>query len=75
MNKATKILSIVVALTMVLGVLAALLPAMTAETPVAPKIADPEKMDVGPQIRSELVDMNDVLSSAVTQGGVAGKQV
>jgi len=75
LNKATKILSIVVALTMVLGVLAALLPAMTAETPVAPKIADPEKMDVGPQIRSELVDMNEVLSSAVTQGGVAGKQI
>ena len=75
MNKATKILSIVVALTMVLGVLTALLPAMTAETPVAPKIADPEKMDIGPQIRSERMDMNEVRSSAVAQGGVAGKQI
>lgn len=74
MNKATKILSIVVALTMVLGVLTALLPAMTAETPVAPKIADPEKMDIGPQIRSERLDMNGVLSSAAAQG-VAGKQI
>jgi hypothetical protein len=60
---------------MVLGVLTALLPAMTAETPVAPKMADPAKMDIGPQIRSEQVDMNEVRSSAVAQGGVAGKQV
>jgi len=60
---------------MVLGVLTALLPAMTAETPVAPKMADPDKFDIGPQIRSERMDMNEVRSSAVAQGGVAGKQV
>lgn len=56
LGKTAKIVSILVALCMVTGVLAILVPQAIAETAPLPKNADPEKMDIGPMIRKQPVD-------------------
>ncbi len=73
-----KILSIAIALIMVLGVFAVLLPRMTAETPDTSdsKYMDPERYDIGPKIRSEvpslslIKDAGLIPQAALGAGGV-----
>lgn len=76
LTKMAKILSIAIALTMVLGVFAVLLPGMTAETPDAPKYVEPERYDVGPKLRSQVPSMSLIKSdglvpqAALSAGGL-----
>ncbi len=64
-----KILSMAIALTMVLGVFAVLLPGMAAETPDAPSFADPERYDAGPELRSQTI--GPVYSKVDSSGSMA----
>jgi hypothetical protein len=77
LGKIAKILSIAVALTMVLGVFAVLIPRTTAETPNAPMFVEPERMDIGPQLRSQsagayAIKTDGMISSTLSSAGGLG---
>ncbi|MBM3301959.1 MAG: hypothetical protein FJY85_18650, partial [Deltaproteobacteria bacterium] len=63
LKETAKILSIVVALTMVLGVFAVMVPSISAKAPTAPAFADPERMDLGPGFRSQTLDMPQMMDA------------
>jgi immune inhibitor A len=65
LTKMAKILSIAIALTMVLGVFAVLLPGMTAGTPDAPNYVEPERYDVGPKLRSQVPSLSMIKSDGL----------
>lgn len=66
-----KIISVLVALTMVIGIFAVMAPKSAAEMSEAPKIAEPESIDVGPMIREKAVDASAVYASL--SDGILGK--
>lgn len=68
MKKMTKILCVAVALIMVLGVFAVFIPTTIAAPSDEAVIADVEKIDIGPQIRAELPDVEAVAVAASLAG-------
>ena len=71
-----KILSAIIALTMVLGVFAVLLPSIGAETPTTPAFADPERMDLGSGFRYQPLNMPEIAEAieSVTPAGAPGDE-
>jgi hypothetical protein len=63
LGKTAKVLSILVALTMVLGFFAVLAPESAAEVADTPKVADPEAIDIGSEVRQRPVDAKAVQAS------------